>query len=586
MEELIGSPTVNTMPESTLRAFADHGRVRPTLDANTEEAEMTIEMLPELGVDLNAVMTKLLENGLAAFQKDFDKLLAGIEAKCETIISGEAPARVKLGTLAESVQTRLAAMEKADVPRRIWAMDHTVWKPDPAEIADRLGWLNLPEKMREHLDQLREFAESCAAFDRIVLLGMGGSSLAPEVLSATYGGKPLIALDTTHPEAVLAVEQSGDLSSTLFVVASKSGGTVETLSHLAYFFDKVQDGSQFVAITDPGTPLEALALAKGFRRVFLNPADIGGRYSALSYFGLVPAALIGVDLDALLDSAEEMACACADCVPVADNPGLWLGTLIGEAARAGRDKLTLLLPDEVSAFGGWLEQLIAESTGKEGTGIVPVDGEPQGSPDVYGDDRLFVSLGVETTLEPSVVIPFGGPDQLGAEFFRWEFATAVAGHVLGIHPFDQPNVQEAKEATRRLLDEEALPAVRYDDLSALLKEVRPGDYLAIQAYLPRTDENVSRLQVARVKLRDRLRVATTLGFGPRFLHSTGQLHKGGPSTGVFIQVVDEPAVDLAIPGKPYTFRRLLDAQSAGDLQALRTRGRRVARVRLSDLEEV
>ncbi len=586
VEELIGSPTVNTMPESTLRAFADHGRVRPTLEAETEEAEMTIAMLPELGVDLDAVMAKLLEDGLAAFQKDFDKLLAGIEAKCEAIVSGLAPARVNLGSLAESVQKRLAEMEKAEVPRRIWALDHTVWKPDPTEIADRLGWLSLPEKMHEQVDQLRDFAESCAGYDRIVLLGMGGSSLAPEVFSKTFGGKALIALDTTHPEAVLDVEKSGDLGSTLFIVASKSGGTVETLSHFAYFFDKVRDGSQFVAITDPGTPLEALARAKGFRRVFLNPADIGGRYSALSYFGLVPAALIGMDLDALLDSAEEMACACADCVPVAENPGLWLGALIGEAARAGRDKLTLLLPEEISAFGAWLEQLIAESTGKEGAGIVPVEGEPEGAPDVYGDDRLFVSLGVETALEPSVVIPFDGAEKLGAEFFRWEFATAVAGHVLGIHPFDQPNVQEAKDATRRLLDEEALPPEPYDDLSALLQEVRPGDYLAIQAYLPRTQDNEARLQAARVRLRDRLRVATTVGFGPRFLHSTGQLHKGGPATGVFIQVVDEPSVDLPIPGKPYTFRRLLDAQSAGDLQALRARGRRVARVRLSDLEEV
>jgi len=586
VEELIGAPTVNTMPESTLRAFADHGRVRSTLESDTEEAEMTIAMLPELDVDLGAVMAKLLEDGLAAFQKDFDKLLAGIEAKCETIVSGAARARVNVGSLTESVQKRMADMEKADVPRRIWALDHTVWKADPTEIADRLGWLSLPEKMHEHLDQLQDFAESCASFDRIVLLGMGGSSLAPEVLSATYGGKALTVLDTTHPEAVLAVEESGDLRSTLFIVASKSGGTVETLSHLAYFFDKVRDGSQFVAITDPGTPLEALARQRDFRRVFLNPADIGGRYSALSYFGLVPAALIGADIHALMDSAEEMACACADCVPAADNPGLWLGALIGDAARAGRDKLTLLLPDEVSAFGAWLEQLIAESTGKEGTGIVPVDGEPQGSPDVYGDDRLFVSLGVETALEPSVVIPFGGPDKLGAEFFRWEFATAVAGHVLGIHPFDQPNVQQAKHATRRLLDEEALPEEPYGDLGALLEGVRPGDYLAIQAYLPRTKENVSRLQSARVTLRDRLRVATTLGFGPRFLHSTGQLHKGGPPTGVFIQVVDEPSVDLPIPGKPYTFRRLLDAQSAGDLQALRARDRRVARVRLSDLEEV
>ena len=586
VEELIGSPTVNTMPESTLRAFGDHGRVRPTLEAGLEEAEMTVGMLPELGVDLDGVMAKLLEDGLASFQTDFDKLLAGIEAKCETIVSGPARARVNVGSLAESVQKRLADMEEADVPRRIWALDHTVWKPDPTEIADRLGWLGLPEKMNEHLDQLLDFAESCAEFDRIVLLGMGGSSLAPEVFSTTFGGKALTVLDTTHPEAVLGVEKSGDLRSTLFIVASKSGGTVETLSHFAYFFDKVQDGSQFVAITDPGTSLEALARLRKFRRVFLNPPDIGGRYSALSYFGLVPAALIGVDVHALLDAAAEMASACADCVPVADNPGLWLGALIGEAASDGRDKLTLMLPDELRGFGAWIEQLIAESTGKEGRGIVPVDGEPLGSPDVYGDDRLFVSLGVETALEPSVVIPFDGADKLGAEFFRWEFATAVAGQVLGIHPYDQPNVQEAKDATRRLLEEDTPPEQPYGDLGALLEGVQPGDYLAIQAYLPRTKENASRLQAARVKLRDRLRVATTLGFGPRFLHSTGQLQKGGPPSGVFIQVVDEPSVDLPIPGKPYTFRRLLDAQSAGDMQALRARDRRVARVRLSDLEEV
>ncbi|MCH7576583.1 MAG: bifunctional transaldolase/phosoglucose isomerase [Chloroflexi bacterium] len=589
VEELIGAHTVNTMPESTLYAFADHGRLRsapPALEADPEEAEMTIGMLPELGVDLDAVLAKLLEDGLAAFQGDFEKLLAGIEAKCERIVSAEGQPRVNVGSLAKPLEKRLSGLDKAGVPRRIWALDHTVWKPDPTEISDRLGWLALPEKMHEHMDQLQEFAESCAGFERIVLLGMGGSSLAPEVFSTTFGGKPLTALDTTHPEAVQAAEKGGELRSTLFIVASKSGGTVETLSHFAYFFDKVQDASQFVAITDPGTPLEALSRSKGFRRVFLNPADIGGRYSALSYFGLVPAALIGVDVHALLDSAEEMASACAEWVPVGDNPGLWLGALMGEAARAGRDKLTLLIPDEVTAFGAWLEQLIAESTGKEDIGIVPVDGEPQGPPDVYGDDRLFVSLGVETALEPSVVIPFEGADKLGAEFFRWEFATAVAGHVLGIHPFDQPNVQEAKDATRRLLEADALPTEPYDDLGALLEAVRPGDYLAIQAYLPRTADNSSRLQAARMKLRDHLRVATTLGFGPRFLHSTGQLHKGGPSTGVFIQVVDEPTLDLPIPGKPYTFRRLLDAQSAGDLQALRARDRRVARVRLSDLEEV
>ena len=586
VEELIGAQTVNTMPESTLYAFADHGRARPSLETAMEEAETTIGILPELGVDLDRVVGKLLEDGLAAFQADFDKLLAGIEAKRKRVLSAEGQTQANLGPLAEPVRKRLEGLRNAEVPQRIWALDHKIWRPDPTEIADRLGWLGLPEKMREHLGHLRDFAESCAKFERIVLLGMGGSSLAPEVLAMMFGGKALTVLDTTHPEAVLAVEKEGDLRTTLFIVASKSGGTVETLSHFAYFFDKVRDASQFVAITDPGTPLEALARSKGFRRVFLNPADIGGRYSALSFFGLVPAALIGADLDTLVDSAEEMACASAGCVPSTGNPGLQLGALMGEAAKAGRDKLTLILPNEMAALGPWLEQLIAESTGKESKGIVPVEGETPGPPEAYGSDRLFVSLGVETALEPSVVLPLEGVAKLGAEFFRWEFATAVAGHVLGIHPFDQPNVQEAKDATRRLLEEEAISREPYDDLGALLERVRPGDYLAIQAYLPRTPENSTRIQASRMRLRDHLRVATTIGFGPRFLHSTGQLHKGGPPTGVFIQVVDEPSVDLPIPGKPYTFRRLLDAQSTGDLQALRARGRRVARVRLSDLEEV
>lgn len=585
VEELIGPDTVNTMPESTLYAFADHGRARSSLDSNLTEAEATINMLPEMGIDLDLVMARLLAEGLDAFQTDFEKLLKAIEDRCQRIVSEAYAPRGNLGALEKPLGKRLESIEKTDVRHRLWTRDHTVWSPDTTEITNRLGWLDLPEKMHDKLDVLERFAEGCSAFERIVLLGMGGSSLAPEVLSLTFGGKPLVALDTSHPDGVLSVERTGDLATTLFIVASKSGETVETLSHFAYFFKKVKNPAQFVAITDPGTPLEALARKEGFRAVFSNPPDIGGRYSALSYFGLVPAALIGIDTHTLLDSAEEMACACAPCVPAADNPGLYLGALIGEAAKAGRDKLTFVLPPEIASFGTWLEQLIAESTGKEGTGIVPVEGEPLGPADVYGDDRLFVSVGVETGLKPSLLIPFKGPAQLGGEFFRWEFATAVAGHVLGVHPFDQPNVQEAKDATVRLLQASELPREPYDDLGGLLQQIRPGDYLAIQAYLPRTTQNWSRLQAARVRLRDRFHVATTVGFGPRFLHSTGQLHKGGPATGVFIQVVDEPDVDLPIPGQTYTFRKLLDAQSAGDLAALRSRGRRVARVQLSDLEK-
>lgn len=493
--------------------------------------------------------------------------------------------QLQLGPLAANVNRALEEMEAGNVAQRIWERDFTVWKPIPTEISDRLGWLDLPVSMRDAVESLEAFAADTAGFERIVLLGMGGSSLAPEVLSRTFGGRPLVALDSTHPEQIAAVEAAGELRKTLFLVASKSGTTVETLSQFAYFYEKVKDGSQFVAITDPGSELESLANESGFRRTFLNPPTIGGRYSALSYFGLVPAALIAVDVGALLDSAERMADACTN-VSAGDNPGLVLGATMGAAALAGRDKLTVFTAQQISSFGTWLEQLVAESTGKEDTGIVPIEGEPPATDTVYGDDRLFAAIGTTTALEPAVTMPFESELDLGAEFFRWEFATAVAGHVLGIQPFDQPNVQEAKDATNRLLASGTLPQFDSGNLQTLLASVKPGDYIGLQAYLPRTAANETRLQAVRLRLRDRYRVAATVGFGPRFLHSTGQLHKGGPNTGAFIQIVDEPSFDLAIPGREYTFRRLLDAQSAGDLEALRSHGRRVVRVRLDDLEEV
>ncbi|MDP8956710.1 MAG: hypothetical protein M3N24_07115, partial [Actinomycetota bacterium] len=385
------------------------------------------------------------------------------------------------------------------------------------------------------------------------------------------------------------------LDKTLFVVSSKSGTTTETNAHFAHFWEKVRDGSRFVAITDPGTPLEQLANGHRFRRTFLNRPDIGGRYSALSYFGLVPGALIGVDLQALLEPAVQMADLCRR--PVwSGNSGAVLGAIFGEAALAGRDKLTVVLPERFRSFGYWVEQLLAESTGKEGKGIVPVEGEDVGSEGVYGADRLFVGVGGEdvgeqlTPLEngghPAVVMSFGDSVELGAAFFQWEFATAVAGAIMGIHPFDQPNVQEAKDATENVLasGEESNP--RVGELDVLLGQVRPGDYLAIQAFLPRNDETERRLHDIRIRLRDRLKVATTVGFGPRFLHSTGQLHKGGPNTGVFIQVVEPPAEDIPIPSKPYSFGELLAAQAEGDLRSLQTHGRRVVRVGLEDLEKL
>ena len=536
-----------------------------------------------------------------------------------------------LGPLASAVRRRLKEFDAGDVVARIWSHDHTVWKPDPTEITNRLGWLTLATDLRPRIAGLPAFARQVAAdgFTHAVLLGMGGSSLAPEMFARTYnraaGALELTVLDTTHPGTIARVEASLDLDHTLFIVASKSGTTLETLSHFEYFSAKTGGrGSSFIAITDPGTPLEELARAKRFRHVFQNPPDLGGRYSALSLFGLVPAALIGADLDDLLFSAQEMADGCK-AVPAFENPGAWLGALMGEAALAGRDKLTFVLPASVVSFGDWVEQLVAESTGKEGKGIVPVPGEDIGPPDAYGEDRLFVSLGdypglapLRAAGHPVVTLEFGGPKTLGAEIFRFEFATAVAGHVLGINAFDQPNVEEAKQATRAILaslqkagvplgqGEAGVPLGQGEagsplgqgraseleepdpgDAAGELQGVAPGDYIAIQAYLDRTPETAAALQLDRLALRDGHRAATTVGFGPRFLHSTGQLHKGGPPTGVFLQVTDEGRdVDLPIPGQPFTFGTLIDAQALGDLQALRARRRRVVRVTFEELERV
>ena len=449
----------------------------------------------------------------------------------------------------DAARARLHAFADGRLVERIWAGDHTVWAPDPTEIADRLGWLTVAEAMRGRLPELRRFAHDAAAdgLRTAVLAGMGGSSLAPEVFRACLGAGErmldLFVLDTTHPDQIAAVERRLDLDSTLFVISSKSGTTIETDSHLRYLWERAPDASRFVAVTDPGTPLEALARERGFRGVFANPRDIGGRYSALSYFGLVPAALVGAPLEQLVEGAVEMATACrasgADGDP---NPGLDLGVRIGEAALAGRDKLTFVLPAAIAPFGAWLEQLIAESTGKHGRGVVPVADEPIGAPGVYGDDRLFAVAGagddaldvldaLEERGHPVVRLPGAGPQDLGREMFRWEFATAVAGVVLGINPFDQPDVQSAKDATARALEEATGPAPEPGPASTILDGIGAPDYVAIQ-------------------------------------------------------VVEPPSTDLEIPGRPFTFGRLLRAQADGDLVALRDRGRRAVRVGLDALESL
>ncbi|MFN2545623.1 MAG: glucose-6-phosphate isomerase [Actinomycetota bacterium] len=490
------------------------------------------------------------------------------------------------------VRRRVQALAAEEFPRRIWQKDHTLWSDDPTEITDRLGWLTVHHAV--DLDELQIFARDCASdgLTTAVLCGMGGSSLAPEVFRDSFGvadgALEIIVLDSTHPDQILAVQHSLDLDRTLFVIASKSGTTTETLSHFEHFWSLTEEGARFVAITDPGTPLEDLAKDRGFRRTWQNQPDIGGRYSALSYFGMVNAALIGADLAGLVRDASSMEARCAAGADPTTHPGLALGAALGEAHNEGRDKLTLVLPEPLRSFGYWVEQLIAESTGKEGKGILPVEGEDLGDPGVYGDDRLFVSYvdpGVTAALEEAghPVVHVDG-EGLGAEMYRWEFATAVAGAVLGIQPFNQPDVQSAKDATKRILESGDIPDPEPGDPAELLASARPGEYLAIQAYVHRDDDSKRRLHDVRMRLRDRLRVATTVGFGPRFLHSTGQLHKGGPNTGLFLQVVDEPKEDVEIPGKPYTFGTLIRAQAAGDLMALRDRDRRVVRVTRRQLE--
>ena len=510
-------------------------------------------------------------------------------------------------TLRTAVIRRLAEFTDGRTIERLWDRDPSVWGGDAStpELTDRLGWLTVGAPMGREVEPLRAFADDVRQdFDRIVLLGMGGSSLAPEVLWRTFGRKegfPVFQmLDSTAPDAVQSVDGGGDLSRTLFIVASKSGTTVETMSFFQYFWDRTRgNGNQFVAITDPDMSLERLGRERGFKRVFLNPADIGGRYSALSLFGLVPAALLGIDVATLLQRAEGMANQCAPTpgAPEIDNPGAALGVLMAEAALAGRDKLTFVMSPGVESFGLWAEQLIAESTGKEGKGIIPVVSEPASARPRYCEDRLFVGLSlqgdsseafdnrlhaIEAAGYPLARIALSDPYDVGAEFFRWEFATAVAGAVLGVNPFDQPNVAESKQSTMRALSGTDIPrrlsGPRRSRVVSFLDGVRPGNYVSVQAYLAPTAENDSLLASLCAALRDRVEAAVTVGYGPRYLHSTGQLHKGGPPIGHFIQVMDPLVDDVAIPNAEYGFGQLLAAQAQGDFEALTARELPVVRV--------
>lgn len=506
--------------------------------------------------------------------------------------------------LGSAVRARLVRFEEERTLQRLWDGDVTVWVDDPGapEIADRLGWLTVGSLMAAETESLRRFAAEVAeAYDRVVLLGMGGSSLAPEVLWRAFGrreGHPAFRmLDSTHPHAVRRVAEEGDPDRSLFLVASKSGTTIETDSLFRFFWELAgHRGAHFVAITDPGTSLDRLAADRRFRRTFRNPPDIGGRFSALSFFGLVPAGVMGIDVATLLGRAEEMAHRCSPDVSVADNPGATLGVTLAEAALAGRDKLTLLLAPHVAPFGLWAEQLVAESTGKGGRGILPVPCEPIDAGVPYREDRLFVALSVgkrpgaafddrlreiEARSDPLVRLVLRDDFDIAGEFFRWEMATAVAGAVMRLNPFDQPNVAESKRRTQDLLatrrDAEPLPPLRRDAAAAFLEGVRPGEYVAVQTFLEPCDANDEQLRRVCRALRERLDAVVTAGYGPRYLHSTGQLHKGGPPIGHFIQILDPAAGDLQIPGSPFGFGRLIAAQAEGDWLALRARNRPVLR---------
>jgi RpiB/LacA/LacB family sugar-phosphate isomerase len=530
-----------------------------------------------------------------------------------------------------AVEETLRFLEAREFLDRLWVKDATLWKGDAATVRNRLGWLTSPTIMRGHAEDIRNFADEVRRlqYSHVVLLGMGGSSSTGEVFNETLGSKmgfpDMLVLDSTDPGAVKHVLEAINLGRSLFVVSSKSGTTAETMAAYTFFRGQVEGassprpGMQFVAITDPGRPLDKLSTETGFRRTFLNPASIGGRYSALSFFGLVPAALIGVDIKILLERAHAMVETCGNEVGLRGNPAVQLGAVLAGLARAGRDKVTLVFSEKIRGLGSWIEQLLAESLGKDGTGLVPVVDEPLGAPTVYGDDRVFVALVLEgdgsydgalaklaDAGHPVLRLILRDPMDLGAEFFRWELATATAGAVLGVNPFDEPDVARAKESAATLLTDwrrsRRLPEWPVDveedgimlmtksnkkpgsvsrGLAAHLAMAGPGDYLAIQAYLTPTAESWRALQEIRVALRDRLRIATTVGWGPRYLHSTGQLHKGGPTSGLFIQITGEDREDVAIPGAGYGFSTLKAAQALGDLQSLRDGARRVIRLHLT-----
>ncbi len=644
VDELIGPDTVNTLPAETFAAFRDEGRAEPRLTANWEDnieaARTIIRTVAEVGVSLPAATAQLLDEGVRKFVEPFDSLLSSIERKRQALL-GRAFAQQTshLAGASARIDAKLKDWRTQGKVRRLWQKDPALWSGQDED--DWLGWLDIVEAQRTNLRPLVQLAEEIRADDirHILLLGMGGSSLCPEVLKRTFGvldGWPeLLVLDSTVPAQIRAYAQKIDPRKTLCLVSSKSGRTTEPTVLTHYFFDQLAQalgadraGARFIAITDPASPLQQQARHRRFRAILPGVPSIGGRYAALSNFGLVPAALMGIDVQRFLDRSALMVQACSASVPPEVNPGVRLGIIMGTLAHHGRDKVTLVTSPGLDGLGAWLEQLIAESTGKEGHGLIPIDAEPLGRPEVYGRDRLFIYIrlnsapaaeqdtrldDLEKAGQPVVRISLEDRLSLGQEFFRWAMATAVASALLGVHAFNQPDVEASKRATRQLTaafeetghapaatpfladrglrffadaaNTHALQAVAAGQdavavLGAHLGRLRAGDYFALNAYLEMNQETRAALQALRRDVRDAKQVATTLGFGPRFLHSTGQLHKGGPNSGVFLQITSDDAHDLAIPGQNYSFGRLKDFQAQGDFAVLAERGRRVLRVHL------
>jgi len=646
VEELIGPDTVNTIPPATLKDFRDHGKPRLSLTEDLDGARKTMADLAAVGISMKEVTDKLTVDGVKQFADAFDELLETVENNTKRAntpqVNSQSPSLP--ADLDAAVKKNLRDWRAAGKVKRLWQGDASLWTNE--DEFKWLGWLGITDEQFANVSKLKSFAEDVksAGFSDILLLGMGGSSLCPEVLSLTYpqtaGFPRLHILDSTDPAEIQSVEKKINLSKTLFVVSSKSGSTLEPNIYKQYFFERMKQtvgadkaGGHFVAITDPGSKMQLVAERDHFRHIFYGLPSIGGRYSALSNFGMVPAAAMGLDIDKFLQRTKEMVEACKTSTPVGQNPGVVLGLIMGSAAKLGRDKITLIASPGISDLGAWLEQLIAESTGKLGKGIIPVDRESLGTPETYGSDRIFAYLRLEgaadaaqegkvSALEkagqPVVRIAVSDTYSLGQEFFRWEIATAVAGSIIGINAFNQPDVEASKIVTKQLTSEYeskgSLPAEKpiveedgiklFSDgknaadlakdaatgpssdgqlknyLRAHLARLGAGDYFALLAYIEMNPEHESQLETIRINVRDRKRVATCLGFGPRFLHSTGQAYKGGPNSGVFLQITCDDARDLPVPEQKYTFGVVKAAQARGDFQVLAERKRRALRVHL------